>query len=329
MILANLWPMATAQCEDAAAIGTQDFTQLTGPYFGQKPPGNVPELFMHGLMSTDLDSQYCISFLDQGRVSVFGREDIGVVYTYLKDDHWTTPIRMDFDISIGEWKHNTGPDDKTLYFMSPGPINDKDTREDTNIYGMTWTGSGWTEQELLPFPPNSMKYNEIYASMAKSGSLYFHSGAPRNGEVTNDDLYYCPFVDGKYQDQKHFGYPINTEYSEFDTYIAPDESYMLYSSNRPGGVGSYDIYIAYRKEDGSWSAPINPGEPVNSPAWEGMVSVTPDGKYVFFISNRHDDAFDQELLKQNERTYATGFFWVDASFIEQARELVSRESSDQ
>ena len=93
-----------------------DLSLLKEAYIGQEPPGENPELFMFGLIST-LDVEYCISFLDQGRVCVYGRDDIGVNYTYLKDGSWTKPQKMSLDATVGEWKHNVGPDDKTLYFM--------------------------------------------------------------------------------------------------------------------------------------------------------------------------------------------------------------------
>ena len=296
------------------------FTDLKGAYFSQGSPSENPELFMFGLIST-LDVEYCITFLDRGRVCVFGRDDIGVNYTYLKDGRWTKPQKMPLDSKIGEWKHNVGPDDKTLYFMSPRPVGSSDTIKDMNIYKMEWTGSGWTGQTLLPFPPNSIEFHEIYTSISSDGSAYFHGGEFRNAPDMNDDLYRSRCVNGIYQEQERLDEPISTCYGEYDAFVAPDEEYLMFGSDRPGGYGRYDTYICFKKNDGTWSHPVNLGSKLNSISWENRVMVTPDGKYMFFVSGRQHELLNDEL--QNGRyTSVTGFYWVDAAFIQELKKLM-------
>lgn len=296
------------------------FKDLNGPYFGQEPPGENPELFMFGLITT-LDVEYCISFLDRGKVCVFGRNDIGVNYTYLKNGRWTNPQKMPFDATIGEWKHNVGPDDKTLYFMSPRPIGSSDTIKDMNIYKTEWTGSGWTEQTILPFPPNSEECHEIYTSISSEGSAYFHGGEFRNKPDMNDDIYRSRCVTGIYQQQERLPEPINTLYGEYDAFVAPDEEYLMFGSDRPGGYGRYDSYICFKKEDGTWSHPINLGGQLNSISWENRVMVPPEGKYMFFVSGRSHELLDDEL-QDGRYTSVTGFYWVDAVFIQNLKKLM-------
>ncbi|MCK4943042.1 MAG: PD40 domain-containing protein [Candidatus Aminicenantes bacterium] len=68
--------------------------------------------------------------------------------------------------------------------------------------------------------------------------------------------------------------------------MAPDGSYLLYDSNKPGGYGEFDIYITYRKVDGTWTKPINLGDKINSKYSENRVYVSPDDKYLFYTSSR-------------------------------------------
>jgi tetratricopeptide (TPR) repeat protein len=297
--------------------GPAEPTAAGGPYFGQSPPGDDPELFMFGSVTT-LAEEYCISFLQNGRVCVFGRDDMGVSYTYLRNGQWTQPRAMDLDITMGEWKHNAGPDDRTLYFMSPRPTDADDTKADMNIYRLRWTGSGWSEEELLPFPPNSEAYHEIYTSLAANGSAYFHGGELRNAPQGNDDIYRSRCVGGVYQEQERLGEPISTRYGEYDAFVAPDERYLLFGSNRPGGFGSYDSYICFRRDDGSWSHPVNLGERLNSRSWENRVTVTRDGKYMFFVSGRAHELLSDEL-EDGKWTSVTGFYWVKTGFIPRLR----------
>lgn len=49
------------------------------------------------------------------------------------------------------------------------------------------------------------------------------------------------------------------EFNDHDPFIAPDESCLIFSSNRPGGYGSNDLYISFRNDNDTWTAPRNMG----------------------------------------------------------------------
>ena len=51
---------------------------------------------------------------------------------------------------------------------------------------------------------------------------------------------------------------------------------MMYFS-RENGRNSFDIYVAYRLSDTSWSEPVNLGAPVNTDGWEAQPAVSADG----------------------------------------------------
>ena len=72
----------------------------------------------------------------------------------------------------------------------------------------------------------------------------------------------------------------------FAPFLAPDEVTMFFSSDRKGGYGSADIYMCKRLDNSwiRWSEPVNLGPLVNSDEWEGYFSISPDGKYSYFVS---------------------------------------------
>jgi hypothetical protein len=74
-----------------------------------------------------------------------------------------------------------------------------------------------------------------------------------------------------------------------DPFVAPDESYMLIKAIREEGYGGNDIYIAYRKTDGTWTNPKNLGPVINTPYDETSGDITPDGLYMTYGSN--DDLY--------------------------------------
>jgi hypothetical protein len=65
--------------------------------------------------------------------------------------------------------------------------------------------------------------------------------------------------------------PFNTSGLDFAPSLSPDNMALFFSSNRPGGFGSNDLYVV-RRTDGSdnltWSAPENLGPLVNTAAAE-------------------------------------------------------------
>jgi hypothetical protein len=138
--------------------------------------------------------------------------------------------------------------------------------------------------------------------MTGGGILYFSSSKSGYGKA---DVHCAKFKEGIFQKSENIGPPVNTEYRENDVFIASDESFLIFvSSDRPDSLGSGDLYISFRKLDGSWTEPVNMGQPINSSELEYCPVVSPDGKYLFFTSRR----------RGNDDIY-----WMDAMIIDDLR----------
>jgi hypothetical protein len=77
---------------------------------------------------------------------------------------------------------------------------------------------------------------------------------------------------------------VSSEFTEIRAAESPDGKLLLWgSTNRPGGPGGWNIWLS-RRETGGWSAP----EPVpfNSDANDFDPAFAPDGRWVYFFSNR-------------------------------------------
>ncbi len=78
----------------------------------------------------------------------------------------------------------------------------------------------------------------------------------------------------------------NTAYLDGCPIQAPDGLSFYIASNRPGGMGGLDIWVAHRAtEDGPWGAPQNLGTPVNSGA-DDFCPTPVRGNGLFFVSAR-------------------------------------------
>jgi outer membrane protein OmpA-like peptidoglycan-associated protein len=106
-----------------------------------------------------------------------------------------------------------------------------------------------------------------------------------------EDFYISNRANGDWQPSVNLGPPINTQNNEGAQSLSADGKYLFFTAcGRPGGMGSCDIYFS-RKQGNGWSEPMNLGFPVNTSSWESQPSISPDGKTLYFTSNREDEGY--------------------------------------
>src|SRR5262249_25707452 len=93
-------------------------------------------------------------------------------------------------------------------------------------------------------------------------------------------------INGKYEDAEYLTALNGPNINSLEALIAPDESYILIGSfGRPGGAGNSDLFISYNA-DGSWTKPVGLGALIGTPAREESHGISPDGKWLYFSSER-------------------------------------------
>jgi hypothetical protein len=158
---------------------------------------------------------------------------------------------------------------------------------------------GWSEAK--PLLCGGVPVQTGYSSIAANGTLYF---AQRYVEVFG--IYRSKLADGNYGKPEHLFTAVDSIVTEGDMFVAPDERYMIISCwDHPDNIGNGqgDLYITFKKDDGSWTEEINMGKSINTPYGENCPQVSPDGKYFFF--NRYNpDAKEGNI------------YWMDAKIID-------------
>ncbi|WP_316799359.1 OmpA family protein [Pedobacter frigidisoli] len=103
----------------------------------------------------------------------------------------------------------------------------------------------------------------------------------------NEDFWTSKFKNNSWSIATPLSQKINTpRYNEGAQTISPDGKYLFFTGcNRPDGLGRCDIYVSHR-EGNDWGEPYNVGKPVNSEYWESQPAISPDGRTLYFISNR-------------------------------------------
>ncbi len=252
------------------------FPVLKGTYVGQKPPGARPEIFAEGIISLGLH-EFGFVISPNGNEAFYTRTSKNHIIMHLKrkNDRWTAPEIAPFS---GRYKDNCprfSIDGKKVYFTSKRPLRDGN---DFNIWMVERIGDTWSQSVDIGRLVNS-KYNECNPSISANGNLYFQYF---ESSGLKSDLYYSIYKNEKYEKPVKLPDGINTEYNDAGPFIAPDERYLLFQSNRPGGKGYMDLYISYKEKDGSWRTPKNLGDKVNTLLSESNPYITPDQKYLFY-----------------------------------------------
>ena len=309
----------------AAAGCTRNATEtvaLSGDYLGQTPPGATAELFAPGVVSTGLAERDVAMTPDGSELYftvVFGSRGTIVAMRRI-DGVWTAPKVAPFSGTWNDIEPAISPDGKRFFFVSARPKSAGAAEPgDTDVWVMERTAEGWTEPANLGAPVNSTD-NEYFPSVTRDGTMYF---TRRTGG--REALYRSALAGGRYQDPELLPEQINTTAAQFNSFVAPDESFLIFGSlPREGGFGSSDYLVSFRKPDGSWTEAVNMGPAVNSPAGEWSASLSPDGRYLFFQSTRSavPDRSSPPLRYAGLRSMLASpgngqsdIYWIDASFI--------------
>jgi len=262
-------------------------------YFGQTPPGNIPVLFAPGIISLPDRNEAVITFSPDGESVIFYIEkwpQPGNPYTMFAtytDNHWTSPDTIPFTIGRSTGEPFFAYNGSRLYMFATNAINHQ------GVADLSYTekqGDNWGEPVSLGDPPNTENY-QYHPCIVSDTSIYFSSNA---GNICRSQ-----YSNGAYQERVILPKPVNYIGSPTwgDPYVSPNETYLIFKSIREGGYGQNDLYISYKKPDGSWTNPKNFGNIINPPYDETSGDITPDSLYMTFGSNKD-------------------LYWVSTSFIE-------------
>ncbi len=112
---------------------------------------------------------------------------------------------------------------------------------------------------------------------------------------SQEDFYISSHSDSGWTKAINAGEPLNTKSNEGAQTLSSNGNYMYFTAcERSGGLGSCDIYFsAYA--NGHWSIPYNLGSPVNTKSWESTPSISSDGNFLIFSSNRPGGSGGKDL----------------------------------
>lgn len=267
------------------SYGQDQLPILQGPYMGQTPPGKIAEPFAPGVISKQ------------------GWELEGVFAPGMKEFYFTkrandgkTSIIVGFRQQNNVWKKYIEIPRKGEVSFSP----DGNRMHMAKGY-LDRVGDDWSERKSLGPMFDRKDWGIMRLSASNNGTYVF------DDYKSNDEIRLSTIKDGKRQTPIKFDAEVNTGKWTAHPFIAPDESYLIWDSEREGGYGDSDLYIRFRQNDGTWGPAINMGEKINSDKSDFFASVTPDGKYILFNRTINKEPLNVDI------------YWVDAQIIETLR----------
>jgi outer membrane protein OmpA-like peptidoglycan-associated protein/tetratricopeptide (TPR) repeat protein len=181
-----------------------------------------------------------------------------------------------------------------------------------DVYFSAYNLGQWSKPVNLGQPINSPSW-DAQPSISPDGlTLYFASDRP--GGYGGADIWMSTFKDGRFQPPVNLGPEINTAGEEQSPFIHYDNQTLYFSSNGLPGIGSLDIFIAKKGEDGKFKSPENLGYPINTEKDELGLIVDRLGRFGYLSSERNGgygglDIYKFELpatLKPQPVSYVQG-----------------------
>ncbi|WP_448103867.1 OmpA family protein [Pedobacter panaciterrae] len=143
----------------------------------------------------------------------------------------------------------------------------------------------WTTPTPLSDKINTSKFNEGAQSISPDGLYLFFTGCNRPDGLGRCDIYVSHKEGNNWGEPFNLGAPLNSPFWDSQPAISPDGTTLYFVSNRPGGLGGYDIWKSTLKSDGYWGVPQNLGPEINTPYDEHTPFIHPDGKTLYFSSD--------------------------------------------
>lgn len=259
---------------------------------------DTPRPFAAGIISSEANSEFGITFTPDGRTAYFSRRAPGekqkIYKTEFSEGQWSQPMITSFSTDRDETPSIT-PNGELFFFGSERPIPNRPNKGnfDMNIWMMEKQGNEWGRPTVLPFPINDVQIEgEEWPSsnnnflFSNDNITYYYTAQVRGAPAIQ--LYQTSYVDEKWTEPIRIdGLFDNPEQWIYSAVISPDDRYLLFNSyGGADGMGGEDIYVSKRTRAG-WTKAKPIGPLINSKNEESSPMFSRDGKYFFYNTSEN------------------------------------------
>ena len=181
---------------------------------------------------------------------------------------------------------------------SGGKKDPADLKFYEDIYISKKEGDVWRNAENPGHPLNTDSHDAIVGISPDGKHALIYKGEDNGG-----DIFECRIKDdGSWQSPKRLPKEINTKYHESSASFSPDMEALYFVSDKPGGFGGKDIYVAQlsikgNKEKLDYDDALNLGAVINTAYDENGVYMDVEGKTLYFSSEGHNTMGGYDIFK--------------------------------
>ncbi len=161
------------------------------------------------------------------------------------------------------------------------PLSGANRQED--LFYSRYEDGTWQPARNAGTPLNTYD-NEGAQSISGNGRFMVFTACGRQDGYGLCDLYFSVWENGTWSVPVNMGPAINSKHSEKQPSLSADGRVVYFTSDRPGGLGKYDIWMSSRLPDGHWSSPVNLGASINTREFDQSPFIHPDNKTLYFSS---------------------------------------------
>jgi len=280
--------------------------------------------------SYHLNSKFseAITMFEQFKANKFAekelKERVDMYVTYCKNgiELSKNPLKIQIDnlgapinTSDSEYAPNISADESELYFTYRGknsmggeqvsldnPFSPVDSYYEDIYFSTKDINGKWTAPSPLPPPINTEDNNACVALTTDGNRIFVYNSVP-DGDI------------GSISESRRHGIEwdvpeelkgeVNSSAWEGDVSMSADWQYMIFASERSGGLGGSDLWSVELQENGTWGNLKNLGPKINTPYDEHSPFLHPSGAFLVFSSKGHNtiggyDLYRSDLTENNE-----------------------------
>lgn len=230
-------------------------------------------------------------FCGSNRPDNLGAEDIFI--THWDGKNWG-PAKLFPDINtrdLSEAPEVLSADNTKLLMYQNGKLFESNKTE-----------SGWTKPESMGSVINFAQW-QADATFSSDGRVMIYAARAKSPREMNESVnIYVSIKDdsGAWGEPFEIGPAINTPFTDRSPVLHPDMKTLYFCSNGHSSMGDMDVFMSKRLSDDSWtewSAPVNLGKEINTPATECFYKVSTDGTSAYFSkkTGNADDLYSVTL----------------------------------
>ncbi len=184
-------------------------------------------------------------------------------------------------------------DEKTMIFTSRRPnttggdLDDVDNLYYEDIYIAYNQNNKWSEPTSISKNINT-KHHDACVGISHDGKILLVYKPDKKSKLERaGDIYRSERIGNDWTSPVKMDEPINSKFWEPSATISANDSIIIFSSNRPGGLGGLDLYYSIKQASGKWCDAVNFGPSINTMYDEDAPYIHADNKTLYFSSKGH------------------------------------------